>query len=244
MPEIRLPDGSKRQFESDITVAEIAQNIGAGLARAALAGRVNDQLVDLSFLIREDSDVAIITDKNPEGLEVIRHSTAHLLAYAVKELFPDAQVTIGPVIEHGFYYDFSYTRPFTPEDLEKIEKKMVEILARNDDVIREDWPIAKAVETFEKMGERFKAEIIRDLAAKGGTVLFIGTKKQAQDPVRSYAEALKSDTQRFAKFFWALLDRGVYFAPSQFEAGFLSTAHGPAELDRTLDAARATMQSL
>ena len=165
MPEIRLPDGSKRQFESDVTVAEVAQNIGAGLARAALAGRVNDQLVDLSFVIREDSDLAIITDKNPEGLDVIRHSTAHLLAYAVKELFPDAQVTIGPVIEHGFYYDFSYTRPFTPEDLEKIEKKMAEIVNRDLPIIRKVLPRNDAVKYFKSIKENYKAEIIESIPA-------------------------------------------------------------------------------
>ena len=165
MPEIRLPDGSKRQFESDVTVAEVAQNIGAGLARAALAGRVNDQLVDLSFVIREDSDLAIITDKNPEGLEVIRHSTAHLLAYAVKELFPDAQVTIGPVIEHGFYYDFSYTRPFTPEDLEKIEKKMTEIVNRDLPITRKVLLRDDAVKYFKSIKENYKAEIIESIPA-------------------------------------------------------------------------------
>ena len=163
MPEIRLPDGSKRQFENDVTVAEVAQNIGAGLARAALAGRVNDQLVDLSFVIREDSDLAIITDKNPEGLEVIRHSTAHLMAYAVKELFPDAQVTIGPVIEHGFYYDFSYTRPFTPEDLEKIEKKMTEIVNRDLSITRKVLPRNDAVKYFKSIKENYKAEIIESI---------------------------------------------------------------------------------
>ncbi|MCX7191806.1 MAG: threonine--tRNA ligase [Candidatus Methylopumilus sp.] len=165
MPEIRLPDGSKRQFESDVTVAEVAQNIGAGLARAALAGRVNDQLVDLSFVIREDSDLAIITDKNPEGLEVIRHSTAHLLAYAVKELFPDAQVTIGPVIEHGFYYDFSYTRPFTPEDLESIEKKMTEIANRDLPITRKVLLRDDAVKYFKSIKENYKAEIIESIPA-------------------------------------------------------------------------------
>ena len=165
MPEIRLPDGSKRQFESDVTVAEVAQNIGAGLARAALAGRVNDQLVDLSFVIHEDSDLAIITDKNPEGLEVIRHSTAHLLAYAVKELFPEAQVTIGPVIEHGFYYDFSYTRPFTPEDLEKIEKKMAEIANRDLPITRKVLPRNDAVTYFKSIKENYKAEIIESIPA-------------------------------------------------------------------------------
>ena len=165
MPEIRLPDGSKRQFESDVTVAEVAQNIGAGLARAALAGRVNDQLVDLSFVICEDSDLAIITDKNPEGLEVIRHSTAHLMAYAVKELFPDAQVTIGPVIEHGFYYDFSYTRPFTPEDLEKIEKKMTEIVNRDLPITRKVLLRNDAVKYFKSIKENYKAEIIESIPA-------------------------------------------------------------------------------
>jgi len=165
MPEIRLPDGSKRHFESDVTVAEVAQNIGAGLARAALAGRVNDQLVDLSFVIHEDSDLAIITDKNPEGLEVIRHSTAHLLAYAVKELFPEAQVTIGPVIEHGFYYDFSYTRPFTPEDLEKIEKKMAEIANRDLPITRKVLPRNDAVKYFKSIKENYKAEIIESIPA-------------------------------------------------------------------------------
>ena len=163
MPEIRLPDGSKRQFESNVSVAEVAQNIGAGLARAALAGRVNDQLVDLSFVIHEDSDLAIITDKNPEGLEVIRHSTAHLLAYAVKELFPEAQVTIGPVIEHGFYYDFSYTRPFTPEDLEKIEKKMMEIANRDLPITRKILPRNDAVKYFKSIKENYKAEIIESI---------------------------------------------------------------------------------
>ena len=165
MPEIRLPDGSKRQFESDVTVADVAQNIGAGLARAALVGRVNDQLVDLSFVICEDSDLAIITDKNPEGLEVIRHSTAHLMAYAVKELFPDAQVTIGPVIEHGFYYDFSYTRPFTPEDLEKIEKKMTEIVNRDLPITRKVLLRNDAVKYFKSIKENYKAEIIESIPA-------------------------------------------------------------------------------
>ena len=134
MISVRLPDGSERQFDAPVTVAQVAASIGAGLAKAALAGRVNGQLVDTSFLIASDADLAIVTDKDQDGLEVIRHSAAHLLAYAVKELFPDAQVTIGPAIEHGFYYDFSYKRPFTPEDLLVIEKKMTE-LAKRDEVI-------------------------------------------------------------------------------------------------------------
>jgi threonyl-tRNA synthetase len=127
MPEIRLPDGSTRSYSKKITVADIALDIGEGLARAALAGKVGDQLVDLSYEISSDSNLSIITARDQEGIDVIRHSTAHLLAYAVKELFPDAQVTIGPVIDNGFYYDFSYKRPFTPEDLSTIEKKMAEL---------------------------------------------------------------------------------------------------------------------
>src|SRR2546421_8167021 len=127
MPTIRLPDGSSKSFPNPVTVAEVAQSIGAGLARAALAGKVNGKLVDMSTRIESDSDLQIITERDPEGVDVLRHSTAHLLAQAVKELFPDAQVTIGPVIENGFYYDFSYKRPVTPEDLAAIGKKMTEI---------------------------------------------------------------------------------------------------------------------
>jgi threonyl-tRNA synthetase len=126
MPNITLPDGSVRSFEQSVTIAQVAASIGSGLAKAALAGKIDGKLVDTSFLIETDVALAIVTDKDAEGLEIIRHSTAHLLAYAVKELFPDAQVTIGPVIENGFYYDFSYKRPFTPEDLEKIEARMLE----------------------------------------------------------------------------------------------------------------------
>src|SRR5450830_213875 len=122
MVTVTLPDNSQRQFDAPVTVAQVAASIGAGLAKAALAGSVNGQLVDTFYLISEDAKLAIVTDKDPQGLEVIRHSTAHLLAYAVKQLFPDAQVTIGPVIDNGFYYDFSYKRPFTPEDLVLIEK--------------------------------------------------------------------------------------------------------------------------
>lgn len=127
MPVIRLPDGSQRQFDAPVSVAEVAMDIGAGLAKAALAGNVNGTIVDISYVMNTDSELAIITDKSEEGLDIIRHSTAHLLAYAVKELFPEVQVTIGPVIENGFYYDFSYKRAFTPEDLEKIEAKMTEL---------------------------------------------------------------------------------------------------------------------
>jgi len=165
MPTIRLPDGSQRQFDAPVTVADVAMNIGAGLAKAALAGKVNDKIVDTSFLIEADCDLAIITDKNPEGLDVIRHSTAHLLAYAVKELFPDAQVTIGPVIENGFYYDFSYKRPFTPEDLIAIEKKMAELAKKDELVTRKVMPRDEAIAYFTSIGEAYKAELIASIPA-------------------------------------------------------------------------------
>jgi threonyl-tRNA synthetase len=165
MPNIRLPDGSQKSFPGPVTVAEIAQSIGPGLARAALAGRVNGKLVDVSHRIDGDADVAIVTGKDKDGLEILRHSTAHLLAYAVKELFPDAQVTIGPVIENGFYYDFSYKRPFTPEDLAAIEKKMMELAKRDLPVAREVWERDRAVEFFRSVGEHYKAEIIASIPA-------------------------------------------------------------------------------
>ncbi len=160
MPEIRLPDGSVRKFDKPLTVAELAQSIGAGLARAALAGRVNGKLVDTSYRIDENAEVAIVTDKDRDGLEILRHSAAHLLAHAVKELFPEAQVTIGPVIEDGFYYDFSFKRPFTPEDLAAIEKRMADIAKRDIKVERTLMPRDAAVKFFEGMGEHYKAEII------------------------------------------------------------------------------------
>jgi threonyl-tRNA synthetase len=131
MVSIRLPDGSVRQYDHPVTVAEVAASIGAGLAKAALAGKLDGELVDTSALIDHDASLAIVTEKDADGLDVIRHSTAHLLAYAVKDLYPEAQVTIGPVIENGFYYDFAYSRPFTPEDLEKIEKRMQEIAKKD-----------------------------------------------------------------------------------------------------------------
>ena len=165
MPVIRLPDGSERSFDAPVTVAEVAMNIGAGLAKAALAGKVNGNLVDTSYLISEDAELAIITDKNPEGLDVIRHSTAHLLAYAVKELFPDAQVTIGPVIENGFFYDFSYKRAFTPEDLIAIEKKMAELAKKDELVTRKVLPRDEAIAYFNSIGELYKAEIIGSIPA-------------------------------------------------------------------------------
>ena len=163
MPTITLPDKSQRQFEQPVTVAEVAASIGPGLAKAALAGRVDGRLVDTSYLIESDAELAIVTDRDPEGLEVIRHSNAHLLAQAVKALFPDAQVTIGPVIEDGFYYDFAYKRTFTPEDLEAIEKKMTELATQDLQVQREVMPREEAVEFFRRQGEEYKARIIEDI---------------------------------------------------------------------------------
>jgi threonyl-tRNA synthetase len=167
MIAIQLPDGSRREYPGPVTVAEVAQSIGSGLAKAALAGRVgqNDsaRIVDTSFCIDRDTSLSIITDKDPDGLEIIRHSTAHLLAYAVKELFPDAQVTIGPVIENGFYYDFSYKRPFTPEDLVAIEAKMAELAKKDEKVQRRVLPRDEAVAYFKDIGENYKAEIIASI---------------------------------------------------------------------------------
>jgi len=163
MVQITLPDGSQRQFPGPVTVADVAASIGAGLAKAAIAGKVDDKVVDTSFSIARDSRLAILTAKDAEGLEVIRHSTAHLLAYAVKELFPDAQVTIGPVIENGFYYDFSYKRPFTPEDLAAIEKRMAELAAKDEPVVRRVLPRDEAVQYFKGLGEHYKAEIIQSI---------------------------------------------------------------------------------
>src|SRR5689334_25373314 len=172
MLNVRLPDGSSRQFEGPVTVAQVAQNIAPSLAKAALAGKVNGKVVDTSFLIEDDADLAIVTDKDPEGLDVIRHSTAHLLAYAVKELFPEAQVTIGPVIDNGFYYDFSYKRPFTPEDLAAIEKKMGELAKKDLPVSREEWKRDDAVKFFHSIGEKYKAEIIGAIPAAEGISLY------------------------------------------------------------------------
>ncbi|VAY87852.1 threonyl-tRNA synthetase [mine drainage metagenome] len=157
---IQLPDGSQRTFPTPLTVAEVAKSIGSGLAKAALAGKVDGRLVDTSTLIEQDVTLALVTAKDPEGVDILRHSTAHLLAHAVKELYPEAQVTIGPVIENGFYYDFSYLRPFTPEDLERIEKRMEEIVRRDLPVQRELMARGEAVRFFEELGEKYKAEII------------------------------------------------------------------------------------
>jgi len=165
MPVITLPDGSRREYPKPVTVAEIAASIGSGLARAALAGRVDGKLVDTSFLVERDAQVAIVTDRDPAGIEIIRHSTAHLLAQAVKELFPEAQVTIGPVIENGFYYDFAFKRGFTEEDLAKIEQRMHEIAKRDYPVSRTVMPRDEAVKFFRDMGEEYKAKIIEDIPA-------------------------------------------------------------------------------
>ncbi|MGB5298822.1 MAG: threonine--tRNA ligase [Thiogranum sp.] len=163
MPVVSLPDGSQRCFDHPVSVHDVAADIGPGLAKAALAGKVDDRMVDTSYVIEQDASLGIITDRDEEGVEVIRHSTAHLLAQAVKELFPEAQVTIGPVIENGFYYDFAYKRAFTPEDLEKIEKKMAELARQDFQVSRKVMPRDEAIDFFRGMGEDYKAEIISDI---------------------------------------------------------------------------------
>ncbi len=172
MIQITLPDGSQREFAAPVTVAEVAASIGTGLAKAALGGRVDGKVVDTSHIISANSALAIITAKDSAGLELIRHSTAHLLAYAVKELFPEAQVTIGPVIEHGFYYDFSYKRPFTPDDLAAIEKKMAALVALDEPVLRRVLPRDEAVAYFKGLGEHYKAEIIESIPADQDVSLY------------------------------------------------------------------------
>ena len=172
MPDVRLPDGAVKHFDAPVTVAQVASAIGPGLAKAALAGRVDGKLVDTSFVIDRDASLAIVTDKDPQGLEVLRHSTAHLLAYAVKDLFPDAQVTIGPVIEDGFYYDFSYKRPFTPEDIAAIEQRMTELAKKDEPVTRKLMPRDEAVKFFESMGEHYKAEIIASIPSNEDISLY------------------------------------------------------------------------
>ena len=172
MPHITLPDGSQREYPGPVTVAEVAASIGSGLAKAALAGKIDGKLVDTSFQITTDSPLSIITAKDSDGVEVIRHSTAHLLAYAVKELFPEAQVTIGPVIEHGFFYDFAYKRPFTPEDLVAIEKRMTELAAKDEPVVRRVLPRDEAVAYFKGLGEHYKAEIIASIPSNEDVSLY------------------------------------------------------------------------
>ena len=172
MPVITLPDGSQRSFEQPVTVADAAASIGAGLSRAALAGKVDGKLGDTSHLIANDAQLSIVTGKDAAGVELIRHSTAPLLAYAVKELFPGAQVTIGPVIDNGFYYDFSYDRPFTPEDLEAIEKRMAELAKKDIPVTRKVLPRDEAVAYFKRIGEHYKAEIIESIPADQDVSLY------------------------------------------------------------------------
>ena len=172
MLQITLPDGSLREYPGPVTVADVALSIGAGLAKAALAGNVNGEVVDTSYVISENARLAILTSKDAQGLELIRHSTAHLLAYAVKSLFPEAQVTIGPVIENGFYYDFSYSRPFTPDDLGLIEKKMTELASKDEAVTRQVMPRDQAVDYFKKLGENYKAEIITSIPANEDVSLY------------------------------------------------------------------------
>ena len=165
MPQITLPDGSKRQFDNPVSIIDIANDIGPGLAKAAIAGKVNGRMVDASYLIDEEVELAIITSTSDEGLEVIRHSTAHLLAQAVKQLFPAAQVTIGPVIEDGFFYDFAYQRAFTREDIEAIEKRMTELARQDISVTRSEKSRDQAISFFKAMGEDYKAEIISGIPA-------------------------------------------------------------------------------
>ena len=172
MVQITLPDGSLREFPGPVTVAEVAASIGASLAKAALAGKVDGKVVDTSFSIASNAQLAIITAKDADGLEVVRHSTAHLLAYAVKDLYPDAQVTIGPVIENGFYYDFSYSRPFTLEDLSAIEKRMTELANKDEPVLRRVLPRDEAVAYFKGMGEHYKAEIIGSIPSNEDVSLY------------------------------------------------------------------------
>jgi len=172
MPVITLPDGSKREFDSAVTVMDVAQSIGSGLAKATLAGKIDDELVDASFVIEKDAALQIITAKDEEGVEVIRHSTAHLLAQAVKQLFPEAQVTIGPSIDNGFYYDFSYERTFTPDDLKAIEKKMQQLISENFEISRSTLSRDEAVKFFRNLGEDYKAEIIESIPANEDLSLY------------------------------------------------------------------------
>ena len=165
MPVVTLPDGSHRSFAEPVTVHDVAADIGAGLAKAALAGKVDGQLVDTSYRIENDAELAIVTERDEDGVDIIRHSTAHLMAMAVQELFPGAQVTIGPVIDNGFYYDFKYDRPFTNEDLARIEKRMEELSKQDLPVSRSIMSRDEAIKLFEDMGEEYKVRIIQDIPA-------------------------------------------------------------------------------
>ena len=164
MISITLPDGSQRQFENPVSIFDIANDIGAGLARAAIAGRVNGQLVDTCQIIEQDADVAIVTARDEEGVEIIRHSTAHLLGHAIKQLFPDTKMVIGPVIEEGFYYDVDSEHRFTPEDLDAIQKRMTELAKTSYEVIKKMTPKAEARAIFESRGEEYKVRLLDDMA--------------------------------------------------------------------------------
>ncbi|HIM46774.1 MAG TPA: TGS domain-containing protein, partial [Alphaproteobacteria bacterium] len=172
MPDITLPDGSTRSFDNPVSGLEIAASIGPGLAKAALVISVDGELWDLSRPIETDAAISIVTAKDDAGLEVLRHDTAHLMAEAVKELYPDTQVTIGPAIENGFYYDFARTEPFTPDDLVAIEARMAEIVKRDEEITREVWPREKAVEFFKQAGEHYKAEIIAGIPGDEDITLY------------------------------------------------------------------------
>src|SRR5436190_9809537 len=172
MPRITLPDGSQKNFDAPVNIAQIAASIGSGLAKAALAGSVDGKLVDTFHTVEQDAAIRIITDRDPEGLEIIRHSTAHLLAHAVKSLFPTAQVTIGPVIENGFYYDFAFERPFSVEELAQIEAKMHEIAAQGFQVSRKVVNRDEAIEFFQKLGEDYKVQIIKDIPASDTLTIY------------------------------------------------------------------------
>ena len=187
MPSITLPDGSQRHFDHPVSVMDVASDIGAGLAKATLAGRVNGELVDADTVLSDDAELSIVTSRDDEGLHLLRHSTAHLMAQAVKQLFPDAQVTIGPVIEDGFYYDFSYQRPFTPEDLEKIEKRMSELAKQKIPIQRSEIGRDKAVEFFNGLSESYKAEIIQDIPADEVLSLYELSLIHISEPTRRYA---------------------------------------------------------
>lgn len=182
MPSITLPDGSQRHYAHPLSVADVAADIGPGLAKAALAGRLDGQLVDTSALIDHDAQLSLITARDSEGLELLRHSCAHLLAMAVKQLYPSAQVTIGPVIEDGFFYDFAFERPFTPDDLERIEARMTELAAADLPVSRRELPRDDAIAHFEAQGEHYKAELIRDIPA--GEVLSLYRQGDFEDLCR------------------------------------------------------------
>ena len=172
MPVVTLPDGSERKFDQAVSVMGVAADIGPGLAKATLAGKVNGELVEAAYLIESDVELAIVTERDEAGLEVIRHSTAHMLTQAVKLLYLEAKVTIGPVIDDGFYYDFAREEPFVPEDLEKMEARMKEIVARDEDIIRSEMPRDEAVKFFNKMGEIYKAELIASIPSDEPITLY------------------------------------------------------------------------